>query len=398
MTDKPKTRGRAATTRTARTRVAGAATTRPRGEEASTPAKKGARARGTERASSVIRKRKVKAQDAVAEAQVVDAPAEEPSVASPPDSQSPMRPPELQASETEDNVAGQDKAAAETPFEETEAAPTKTNDGVSEADTDTDSQGAGSAAADASTEAASEFPRTKPGARRTRKSSAAGSGPAAETGAAPKARAAKTRMSKANPVTGKRAGARAAEALDEPGKAPRRRGRAARNQVVPTEEAPAAVKARQSPRKPAARNVAGSGDPVIDQQPRRKALRKDERKPRQTPGSTAAPANTVADIPTSALVVAAAKPKADRAQVGRAEATDSGAAAPDRIMRETMEIAQIGFAANAEMMQALFAARTPAELLEVQVRGMQIMADVWRRQAARIQELYVKTIRGGHRS
>ena len=396
MNDKPKTRGRATTPRA---RVAGAATMRPRGEEASMPAKKGTRARGTERASSLLRNRKTKTQDADAvEAQVVGAPTEEPIVASPPEAQTSARPPEMQANEIEENTAGQDKAGADAPVEDTKAAPTKTNDGPSEADTDTDSQSVGSAAAEASTEAASEIPQTKPRAKGTRRSSGARSGPAAETVAPPKTRATKTRMPKAEPVAGKRAAARTAEAKTEPGSAEATRGRAARKQAEPVkEEAPTSVEAPRSRRKPAARKAASGADPVIDQQPRRKAPRKERRKPGQTPASPPPPANPVADIPMSPLVAAAAKPKADKAPVKRAEATASGAA-PDRIMRETMEIAQIGFTANAEMLQALLSARTPAELLEVQVRGMQIMADVWTRQAARIQELYVKTIRGGHRS
>ena len=74
MNDKPKTRGRAATTQTQRTRVAGATISRTRGEEGTTPPKKITRGRGTERASSLLRNRKARAEeDAAVEAQAASA-------------------------------------------------------------------------------------------------------------------------------------------------------------------------------------------------------------------------------------------------------------------------------------------------------------------------------------
>ena len=98
----------------------------------------------------------------------------------------------------------------------------------------------------------------------------------------------------------------------------------------------------------------------------------------------------------SAPVVDAAKPGTDRAPFKRAEASAFGAA-PDRIMSETMDVAQFGFQANVETLQALMSARTPVELLEVQVRSLQLMGAMWTRHAARIQDFCLSTIRGGPR-
>lgn len=398
MNDKPRTRGRAATTRTQRSRAAGATTSRARGEESTTPPKKIARGRGTERASSLLRNRKARAEeDAAVEAQAASAPAEDPTEANLPETRASTLSAEPQPTEVTDRAAGEDKPVAEEPVSDAPVTLTLNDDNTVEADTETVSQEAGSAVAETATEAAKGIAQTMTRAKGTRKSSGAGSGAAAGRGETPKTRAAKTRMPKAEPVTGKRATAATPEVKAEPGTAAATRGRAARKRVDPAkDEAPVMVEAPKARRKQAAPKATNGATPVIDQPPGRPAPRKDTRKPRQMPVSTPAAATLVADSPMSALFAAAAKPWTDRAPAKRAEAMALGTA-PDRIMRETMEIARIGFSANFETLQALISARTPAEVLEVQVRGMQMMADVWTRQAARIQDLYVTTIGGRFR-
>lgn len=398
MNDKPRTRGRVATTRTQRTRVAGAAISRTRGEEDKTPPKKITRGRGTERASSLLRSRKAKAEEDVAiEAQAVSAPAEDPIVANLPETETATLPPVPQASEVKDKAASEDETVTEGPVRDTSVTLSMNEGNTVDADTETVSQEAGSTVAHAATEVATEIAQTKTLVKGTRKSIGTGSGAAAGRGEAPKIPATKKRMPKAEPVKGKRAVARTEVAEAEPDAAAGTRGRATRKKAdAPKVEAAVSVEARKPRRKPTARKATTGAEPAGKLPTRRKAGRTDIRTPRQSPVPTPAPATLAAEVPMSAPAVDAVKPRMDRAPFMRTEATAFGAA-PDRIMSETMDIAQFGFEANVETLQALMSARTPVEFLEVQVRSIQIMGAMWTRHAARMQDFYLSTIRGGPR-
>jgi hypothetical protein len=66
---------------------------------------------------------------------------------------------------------------------------------------------------------------------------------------------------------------------------------------------------------------------------------------------------------------------------------------PKALLAEMAEIGEIGLNANMEAARSIAGARTPAELVEGQVKGARILAEAWMRQSARLSGFWFRMMK-----